>query len=595
MRRRYAPLAFVLVASACAAPNASTNLPPCGPAGAAEKPAADPNKSAAQTSATQGPPAVEIRIAPTLGKVSVDVTMVLDARAGQLGRVFVIHAPDAEAFRLNEARDSRSTIDVRRQDKPGQISVELGRLPEGELRLSYTVSSRAIPGRMPFLLSDPDRLQMKGDALLLPELDGNPAIQTSLKVDISTYGTLESGASISGVATSYGIGGATKTTTTFRELRNAVFVAGRMDTAVFDTHEGHDEAAWFGYTAFDARPVSADNAAFRTAAGEFFGERSPEPFTLLIVPDSRPKGSFVAARYTHSVILHVSVSEPWSGPLRITTAVEILHAWMGERLWIGPEDPARAGEGAWFEAGVTRHLARDMLFRFGLVTPTEVADEVNGLEAVVATSPHAKKSNAELAAHLNEPGVVPLIVARGALYALSVDAALRAKKKDAHDLSAVLRSLYGQAKERRGPLPTSAWIEALEKELGKSAAETFVETIERGDKLVLTDNALGPCFRQETRKYVRYDLGFDEAASLQKEPRSIVGLSASGPAAKAGLKEGDVLVSLQTTPGRSDVPVFVVVDRAGSDFVASYLPAGAAAQGRGWTRRKDIPDESCTK
>ena len=77
---------------------------------------------------------------------------------------------------------------------------------------------------------------------------------------------------------------------------------------------------------------------------------------------------------------------------------------------------------------MARHLARDLLFRFGLLTSAEVIDEMNGMEALVATSPFATQGNKALAARSSDPGVVPLIVARGALYAARVDAVARGRK-----------------------------------------------------------------------------------------------------------------------------------------------------------------------
>ncbi|HVK63922.1 MAG TPA: hypothetical protein VM694_05595 [Polyangium sp.] len=590
-------LALALAAAACTTPPTNAQLRcPDGANPRAASSSANPVSAppAAAAKAPEGP-GLDVTIRPVLDAAAIDVSLSFRGVATFPGRVFSIHTPDPKAFRMKEARDTRGTIDTRQDPRPDHVSVELARPPEGELRLTYSVETRVTPGKLPFLLSDPDRLEVTGDALLLPDAARNLRLAAKLVIDSSPYGTLESGASVSGAATSFGIGASREVNATVDELRGAVMLAGRMGTAVFDTIEGHDEAAWFGYTAFDPRPVSADIAAFRTAAGEVFGERSPLPQTFLIVPEPGPLGGFVAARRTRSVLLHVAVGEPWSGPLRIATSVEMLRAWVGERLWIGPEDPARQAEGAWFAEGVVRHLARDMLFRFGLVTPLEVADEVNGLESIITTSPRGKEGNTALAKSFGEPGVVPLLVARGALYALHVDAAILAKSGGQKSLQEVLRALYAKAKERRGPLPVAAWIDAMKAEIGPAEAEVFAEVIERGGKLDLPENALGPCFRRETRRYERYDLGFDEVATRANIPSLLVGVRPEGPAAKAGLREGDELVEALTSAGRSDVPVTIIVQRGDDRITAKYRPAGPAASGRGWSRRKDVPDEKCTK
>jgi predicted metalloprotease with PDZ domain len=309
--------------------------------------------------------------------------------------------------------------------------------------------------------------------------------------------------------------------------------------------------------------------------------------------------------------------------VRIAVAAEIIKAWIGERLWIGPSSPGREAEAYWFTEGVTRHLARDLQFRFGLITHAEMLDELNGLCAATALSPMKTESNSALAAKIGQPGVLPLLVARGALYAARVDALLRKEGKKAaantagappatagapsaigpagsgndknkkRSLEALLRSLYEKAREQRGPLPVSAWTDALTAELGAAEAGTFQETIEKGGEIKLPDDALGPCFRLEKRRYEPFDTGFDESPASDTEPRKVASVAAGGPAAKAGLRAGDVIIEAQITKGRSDVPVTLVIERGKERKTITYRPAGPFAAGQGFVRKKDVPDEAC--
>lgn len=111
----------------------------------------------------------------------------------------------------------------------------------------------------------------------------------------------------------------------------------------------------------------------------------------------------MAARRARGVLLHVGTGDRWSGPLRISVGIGILHASMGERLWVGPPEPSREGEGLWFSQGVARHLSRDLQFRYGLLSAAEVASEVNGLEATLATAPRRREGNAALGARRASP------------------------------------------------------------------------------------------------------------------------------------------------------------------------------------------------
>ncbi|UQA54587.1 hypothetical protein [Polyangium aurulentum] len=594
MSSRLLPPALALLSAACTSAAPPPAPPLCPPQESRPAAAGGPTVTAAPA-ASAASTRVAIDLVPVPASGALDVVVIARGAEAALAGPWSVRAPDPGAIRLREVRDARGPLEVREDRRAGSVTITLARRPEGELRLSYTAQSRVPPGGLPWVLSDPNHLEVSGEALLLPDALESTRVAASIRLMLDVYGTTDSGSPVSGGATSFGIGAARDVEATVGELRRAVMVAGRTGTAVFDTLEGHDEAAWLGYTAFDPRPVAADVASFRTAAGEVFGEKNPAPETLLIVPDQRPVGAFAAARRTRGVVLHVGVGEPWSGPVRIAVAACVLHAWIGERLWIGPEDPAREAEGLWFSEGVTRHLARDLLLRFGLLAPTEVADEMNGLEGVVATSPRRRETNAELALHAREPGTTPLVVARGALYAQRVDAAIRKKSGGKRSLTDVVRALYTKARDKRGPLPTSAWVEAVSTELGAGEAAAFTAMIERGGPIDLDGSALGPCFRREARRFEPFDLGFDEAASRASTPPRITGVRPGGPADRAGLRDGDLLIEATIAAGRSDVPVTVMVERGGEQHPIRYRPAGPAIAGRGWARVKDVPDEACTR
>jgi hypothetical protein len=593
---RTAPLALLL--AACA--------PGGVPCPAAPPPRAAPAVAAPSTTPPAAAPRLDVTVTPRVAAssdgapvASVDVEVVAASeRPAELRRWSLASGP-LDALRIRQARDEAGDLPIE-ITREARLALTFTRPPRGEVRLAYTL--RAAPmstSAGPVVEADPDRFRAAGEALLvLPDALDERAVPTSLHLRSRELGANDDR---SGAASSFGAGADRDFAASGNDLRFGTYLAGPMGTAVFHAPEGHDEAAWLGYTTFDPRPIAADLAAFRTAVRQLLDEPDAPRLTVLFAADARPVGAFVAARRASSVLLQVGVAEGWSAPVRIAAAAEILHGWLGTKLWIGPSERAREAEAYWFTEGVTRHLARDLLFRFGLVTPAEMLDEVHGLAGLAATSPHRGLTNAELGARPKEPGVLPLLVARGALYGALVDARLRsaaprdAASKAPRSLDELLRGLVAEARGRRGPLPVSAWLDAVTKALGADEAPVLAEHVERGRPAALPEGALGPCFRTARRRYEAFDLGFDLDATNAAKDHALHGLRADGPAARAGAKEGDVLIGADLVRGRADRPAKLTLKRGDETVALSFRPAGASGQGQGWTRVRGLPDEACMR
>jgi hypothetical protein len=500
---------------------------------------------------------------------------------------------DAGSLRVADARGDLAVTTRETAEGVAIVPATPRALP---IRLRYHVAAEVqSPARPPPVALDPDRLDAQAGAVIaLPAAIGETPF--ALRVDIAA-GALGPGHGGGRAATSFGIGDARVARVRAEEVREAILVGGVLGHARLDGPEGHDEAAWFGFTAFDPRLAVADTAAFRTAFRQLLGERGGTPAMLVIAADSRSAGEFRASRHGRGVLLRVGMQEPWSGPVRIATTTEVLHEWLGGRIWVGPSEAERASEGMWFSEGLTRSMARELLHRFGLISPAELAAEVEGLVALAVTSPLRVHGHAGLARRVadRERGALPLLVARGALYALRIDALIRTRSGGKRSLDDVLRALYARATAQRGPLPTEAWQEAVASELGAEQATREHAAFERGGPVVLPDDALGPCFAAVERTYAAFERGFDLDATRAADPRTLVALAPHGPAARAGARPGDVLVSWRETAGRSDVAAELVVTRDGATRTLKYQPAGARGRGPGFRRRTEVPDARCTR
>lgn len=575
----------------------------CGPAPEAATPGISPSAKPTSASASPSASAAPESAQALPSDVDLLVTLSPEASPKALVRVSIVARSDDKpivAWAADraldfvegpEASDARGKIEVTVTPAGQPSQVTLARPPDGATKVAYAVRADlpAFPDP-PAIAVDPDRFEGAGEALLLlPKALEDKSLRVAIRVETDEIGTAE----LVGAASSFGHGSKVETVARASDLTSAFFLAGLIGRATFRAPEGNDEAAWLGYTAFDPRPVFADMAGLRTSLRQLFGAPDSEKLTFLFLSDSRPTGAFVVTRRARSVVTRISVQEPWSAPVRIAVAAAVIHGWIGSRLWVGPSDAAHEREAYWFTEGVTRHLARDLLFRYGLITPAEAAAEVEGLASVLATSDVATLSNVELAKR--GKGSLPTQVARGALYALRVDALLREKTGKKRSLENVLRELYQQAAAQKAALPASAWTDLIAKDLGDGERATFRAAIEAGKPIDLPDTALGPCFRKVTRTYVGFDIGFDEEATRASSPRRIVGLVKGGPAEKAGLREGAQVVTIQPGARSPNDDVHVTIATGDQTKVFHYKPAGRRSKGPGFERKKDVTDDRCTQ
>jgi hypothetical protein len=530
-------------------------------------------------------PSLTITVFPKPAEAALHMNVVATGAARDLSR-WCLHDPQT-AWTMIGAVSGTSPID---SPAPEQDVVTFPVPEDGTLRVSYRVAERTTPvGAAPSIEVMPDIFQAVGAAfLLLPCSLDDRVVPVEIRFDLSDV--TPHGAK--GGATSYGVGDVQRVRTTGRELRTSMFAAGAIGTARFEAEEGHDEAAWFGYTVFDPRPIAADVAALRTAIAKSLGPPSHVAESLLIVADARHVGAYRVHRQGRGVSLHLGTAQPWSGDLRIAVAAAVLHGWIGTQVWIGPTESERQAEGYWFSEGVTRHLARDLLFRFGWLTPMEALEEAQGLVGTATTSPLRSLDNATLAKRPDDPEVARLLVARGALYAARFDTLLRERTDGKRGLIDVVQELIERARGSKGVLPLESWNDAVRAELGAGELENFQRGVEKGEPVELPGGVLGPCFTRARRVYTRYDLGFDRKASWSETPHRALGVRAHGPADKAGLREADVIVASEIAPGQTEAPVALTVERDGERKQIRYVPRGASISGVGW-RRNRVPDAAC--
>jgi hypothetical protein len=595
LSRTVPPLACLLLPLLPCLPACAPAAAPC-PATAATPP---PPPTATATSAATTPPSdpdadadVVLLLRPTgtpAPLVHVELTF---AKTDPAWTAFRLASGAADHVTRATAHDASGDVPATVADSAPGVLVQLARAPSGGLTLAYDVLPGGDAPDDPLgLLVLEDRFRGAGEKLVaLPDAVPDRRANVVVRIDPAPL-------SAQTAASSFGVGVSRRVQIPPRALRYASFMAGQLGVQVIDDPGvGHDEGAWLGYTTFDPRPTIAELAQIRTALRERLGgSADTPPWAFLLMSQRRPMGSFTTTPRSVSSLLQVGLGEPWSAALRLSMAQQLARFWIGGKLRVATT-PGHDAEAWWFSEGVSRYLATVTLAHLGLLSPDEVNEAVGGELSVLATSPFKALGNVELGQQWRDPVARATVMARGALYALRESAAIRAHTKGQRSLVNVLGDLERQVEDHpeKGAIPLAAWLDAVGKD-DPDAAKTFDAVIVKGQAPALPGNALGPCFRAGAGEYVAFDPGFDFDATRVSPDGKVVGVRPGGPAAKAGLQNGDVVESMTANEDDADVPVKIVLTRAGGSAKVNvtYVPRGVHGRGQTFTRNRQLPDDRC--
>jgi predicted metalloprotease with PDZ domain len=461
------------------------------------------------------------------------------------------------------------------------------RAVRGVLRARYDVESTALGFEDAVATTlGHDRFRLVGEtALLLPVAFDPQPISVEVEVDLAALPPGSALASTLGRDRSLRCTGA--------ELRHSAFVAGKLNTARFVTDEATDDWVWLEVLGFDARPVAGETAALRSELARYFERRPPSPFTVLAEASVQLEGSFTLVPRSGGLLLELSVGSSWAGPLRIALARELFRPWFGGEVWMSGAGGAPSARELWFNEGVARALARELVFGFGMLTPDEYADEINGIVGSLVLSPFAGRPRDEVAARAASDGSARRhLAARGAAYATALGTWLRAAGGGSRAFDPVVAQLFQTARSEARALTQADWDAAAAARAGAAAARAFRNIVDAGAPPAFAATGLGPCFRLATRRYAEFALGLDVERSRGRA-EGIAELQREGPAARAGLRATDRLVSAHYRENEPAVPAVLEVERSGKQVSIEFLPVGRRVPGPAWVRRSEVPDAAC--
>jgi len=357
---------------------------------------------------------------------------------------------------------------------------------------------------------------------------------------------------------------------------------------------GHypDEAAtakfsgyWIGSPKFDARQVLQWSEKAYGAIAGFFEDSDPPTFRVLMRGNPYPGGG--GAALMSSFLVSYPDSQEDAASLRETIAHETVHNWVYNIA--GPP-----GTTSWFSEGMTVAYTRRLLLRSGLFTPAEFLESVNNTAQSYYTNALNNLPNDQIASRFwSDTRVRSLPYARGSLYFASVDAAVRKQCGGNRSLDDLLKAFIDRRKAGE-PVSIDTWKELLAADLGDPGIAAL-DTMLAGQLVVPASEAFGPCFARVEKTLRRFELGFDRE-SMFEEPRRVKGLVEGSEAARAGIREGDVILQpmpLERAQAEQDRTLKLLIQRGDEVLEIEYLPRGEPVQGYLWERVGETPDADC--
>jgi len=465
-------------------------------------------------------------------------------------------SPDARRGMIRVRLASPGPCRVRWRFPPSAEGFEA---PEQEgLEVRYEVRPSSGSGGCPFEVT-PDRAVFCG-ATVIPLPEGEDLPQETHLV-LAADGTFHRSA-----ASSFGVDPPSERLS-FDDIARAVFVFGDLGHARFRVPEGRDHAAWLGSFTFDPRWVAAESAGVRTAVDRWFGlSRHEDPSVGMLLVSRRTQDRDVIVRpVLRGVLIEADVAAPWSARARLDVARRFVQRVIGPGLSV--QDAEGPGASAWFEEGVAHAIGLNVLAEAGILTPDEIADEVSSWLAEEVLSASREQPLAELAAALDGPvearslDARRLLAVRGALVGLSLGPGLR-------------RTLSGALREGRSHVSMDDLFPS-----GRSA-RSLREAFVTGAVIPFRAESLGPCLVTVRRPVAPFVLGFAPEPPEAAVPFRIGSVKAGSAAARAGLRSGDLVLSMDVAAGRASSMARVAVERAGRSWVFEYFPRGAPRAGQ---------------
>jgi predicted metalloprotease with PDZ domain len=363
------------------------------------------------------------------------------------------------------------------------------------------------------------------------------------------------------------------------QLASTVFMAGPLKREPAAVSETGFSSAWMGAPPFDPAPLMAWTNKLHGWMSVFFQDQTVPPYRVFLRYNPINAGGGTAL--TRSFLTTYGADTKGES-LKGTLSHEMVHTWTD------------ADAGQWYGEGIAVHYQGLLPFRAGLISAQEFLDDLNETARRYYANPLNDTPDAEIASRFWEDTRIRVLpYDRGGLYFAVLDGRIRRAtggKRSVDDLVLEMNHRFAAGQKT----DDAAWIELVVRELGEDGRKLH-EGMMAGALMLPEAGDFGPCFTRTTAQVRRFELGF-EPKSLVGTTKTIRGLMVGSEAAKAGLKDGDVVtyaVAMDAVQGDPDQTLTLKVTRDGKTFPLTYLPRGETTEVYQWVPKPGTESLKC--
>jgi len=249
---------------------------------------------------------------------------------------------------------------------------------------------------------------------------------------------------------------------------------------------------------------------------------------------------------------------------------ELMHEWIG--LQIKTADPE--GERFWFSEGFTDYFTFINMRECGLLDEKGYVESMNEIIKNHYNSSVREAPNMEIAERFfsDYDNYGKLAYHRGCIFAMFVDWKIREDSKRKSSLKNAMQDFLKICKSGKQHLTDELFLTTINKYVEEPINPFFEKYIQKGELIKLEDWMLGKKTLVENKSTPIFDIGFDEAASI--EAKKIVGLKKDSKAFEAGIRNGQLMKGTSYYRGRTDIEATIYVEIDGEDKEVTYMPLG---------------------